>query len=361
MRCLRHRNHACAETSARGSRGDRRKRGFVAVVAVSAWALLATAGAQASTITVGSVLPTTFTPTEFTKVKTLFNTALPEAGANLVSPVNGAIVRWRVQGAKGGPFFLRVLRPNGKGAFEAVGTSPPATPLSEGVQTFATNLRIRSGDMIGIDSTNPTDSIGVAPAPGASFAAIVPPPFEGATVPPSESLAGQEIELSAEVQPEPFVARVYPHSGSIAGGTKVAITGSGFNGASAVKFGELAATTYSVESDTEITATVPASTKVGGVEVTVTTLAGTSPLHAGARPGSNFNYEGCVVPKLRGKTLKQAKRAIRNADCKLGKVKGDKKSKVAEVTRQGPKAGKVMVPGSKVSVTLVKKEQAERK
>jgi hypothetical protein len=351
MRCLGHRSNACADS--RGGRGAKARRGFAAVIAISAWALLATAGAQASTITVGSVLPTTFTSTEFTKVKTLFNTALPEAGANLVSPVNGAIVRWRVQGAKGGPFFLRVLRPNGKGAFEAVGTSPPAVPANEGIQTFATNLRIRSGDMIGIDSTNPTDSIGVAPAPGASFAAIVPPPFEGATVPPSESLAGQEIELSAEVQPEPTITAVSPSSGSIAGGTKLAITGSGFNAASAVKFGELGATTYSVESDTEITATVPASTKVGTVDVTVTTLAGTSP----ATRTDHFTYEGCVVPKLKGKTLKQAKRSIRNADCKLGKVRGDKKSKVAEVTKQGPKAGKVLVPGAKVGVTLVKKEQ----
>jgi hypothetical protein len=353
MRCLWHRDHACANS--RGGQGAKVRRGFVAVVAVSAWALLATAGAQASTITVGSVLPTTFTSTEFTKVKTLFNTALPEAGSNLVSPVNGAIVRWRVQGAKGGPFYLRVLRPNGKGAFEAVGTSPPETPASEGIQTFATSLRIRSGDMIGIDSTNPADSIGVATVPGASFAAIVPPPFEGATVPPSESLSGQEIELSAEVQPEPAVAAVSPNAGSVVGGTKVTIAGSGFNAASSVKFGELVANGYTVESDTEITATVPPSTKVGAVDVTVTTLAGTSPTSRSDR----FSYEGGVVPKLKGKTLKQAKRSIRNADCKLGNVRGEKKSKVAEVTKQGPKAGKVLVPGAKVSVTLVEKQESK--
>jgi hypothetical protein len=355
MRCLWHRNHACANS--RGNQGAKARRGFVAVIALSAWALLATAGAQASTITVGSVLPTTFTSTEFTKVETLFNTALPEAGANLTSPVNGAIVRWRVQGAKGGPFYLRVLRPNGKGAFEAVGTSPPATPTSEGIQTFATNLRIRSGDLIGIDSTNPTDSIGVATAAGAGFAAVVPPPFEGATVPPSEAISGQEIELSAEVQPEPAIAAVSPNSGSIAGGSKVTIAGSGFNAASAVKFGDLVASSYTVDSDTQITAMVPPSTKVGAVDVTVTTLAGTNPTARADR----FSYEGCVVPKLKGKTLKQAKRAIRNADCKLGKVSGDKKSKVAEVTKQGPKAGKVLVPGAKVSVTLVKPEKPKEK
>ena len=54
--------------------------------------------------------------TEFKSVQTLFNTALPEKGANLTSPVDGAIVRWRMQDAEGGPFRLRILRPNGSGA-----------------------------------------------------------------------------------------------------------------------------------------------------------------------------------------------------------------------------------------------------
>jgi hypothetical protein len=355
MRCLRHRSNACAETSGRESRGDRSKRGFLALVAVSAWALVAAVGAQASTITVGSVLPTTFTATEFTKVKTLFNTNLPEAGANLTSPVNGAVVRWRVQGAKGGPFYLRVLHPNGKGAFEATGTSLPATPVGEGVETFSTNLRIRTGDLIGIDSTNPTDSIGIAAVPGASFAAIAPPPFEGATVPPSETASGQEIELSAEIQPQPEITALAPNSGSVLGGTKVTITGSGFTAASAVKFGEAPATSYTVESDTEIRATAPASAKVNTVDVTVTTLAGTNPTARADR----FSYEGCVVPKLKGKTLKDAKRAIRNADCKLGKVRGEKKSKAALVAKQGPKPGKVLASGAKVGVTMVKKEKKQ--
>jgi len=63
------------------------------------------------------------TPEEFKEIQTRFNTALPEKGANLSSPVNGLIVRWRLQGAVGGPFTLRVLRPNGSGAYTAVGSS----------------------------------------------------------------------------------------------------------------------------------------------------------------------------------------------------------------------------------------------
>ena len=106
----------------------RRKLSLGAAVVASAIALFAATAAQARTVTVGSVLPPGATAKPFESVQTFFNTALPEKGANLVSPVNGAIVRWRIQEAKGGPFYLRVLRPNGSGAYTAVGTSGGATP-----------------------------------------------------------------------------------------------------------------------------------------------------------------------------------------------------------------------------------------
>ena len=76
-------------------------------------------------------------------MQTFFNTALPEKGANLTSPVSGAIVRWRMQGAEGGPFYLRVLRPNGSGGYMAAGTSNPATPTNNELQTFTANLPVQ--------------------------------------------------------------------------------------------------------------------------------------------------------------------------------------------------------------------------
>ena len=54
------------------------------------------------------------------------------------------------------------------------------------------------------------------------------------------------------------------------------ITGSGFTGATAVHFGATAATSLTVNSDTQITATAPAAASLGQVDVTVTTPAGTS-------------------------------------------------------------------------------------
>ncbi len=339
--------HQGNESAGTGGRGSLSRLGFAAIVAASAWALLAASAAQASTVTVGSVLPLTFTPAPFKQVNTLLNTALPEKGANLVSPVNGAIVRWRVQGAKGGPFALRVLHQNGSGAFAAAGTSLPATPTGTGLQTFTTSLPIQAGDQIGIDPTNPSDEIGFASVPGASFAVIFPPPPDGATVPPSEGGAGKEIELSAEVQPAPAITSISPASGSVAGGATVTITGTNLNAASAVKFGNKPATSFTASSETQITAVAPSSKKAGPVDITATTLAGTSATLRADR----FTYKACVVPKLKGKQLKPAKQALKRAGCKLGTVKGQK-GKSAEVTKQSPKPHKVLKPGSKVNVTL---------
>ncbi|MEX2106324.1 MAG: IPT/TIG domain-containing protein [Solirubrobacterales bacterium] len=279
-----------------GGRGRFGRLGIALSAAVSACALLA-ATAQASTVTVGSVLPPGSTPAKFGEVQTLFNTALPEPGANLASPATGAVVRWRVQGAKGGPFYLRVLHPNGKGAYEATSASLPATPSGEGLQTFSTNLPIHAGDLIGIDPTSKEDEIGVAEAAGASFAAIFPPPFNGSTLAPSSTISGKEIELSAEIQPAPAITEVTPTSGSVKGGTEVTITGTSFNGTSAVKFGTAPASSFTVDSDTQITATAPAAAKPAKVDITATTLAGTT----GKVRADLFTYTACVVPKLKAR------------------------------------------------------------
>lgn len=317
-----------------------------AIVGAMALALLATGSAQASTVTVGSVFPPGATPTAFGQVQTFFNTALPEKGANLASPVNGAIVRWRVQGAEGGPFRLRVLRPNGSGAYTAVGTSNPATPSGTGLQTFSANLPIRAGDLIGVDPSNDTDKIGVAEVAGAGYGFVFPPPLDSATVAPSGTVDGKEVALSAEVQPAPAIGSISPILGSVAGGTSVTITGTDFNATSAVRFGGTPASGFTVDSETQITAIAPPSATVGSLDLTVTTLAGTS-------AAGRFIYEGCVVPRLKKKALKAARRVVRRDDCKLGRVVRRRKGS-RHVIKQSPKPGTVLPPSSKVNVTLGK-------
>ena len=70
----------------------------------------------------------------------------------------------------------------------------------------------------------------------------------------------------------PAVSSVSPTSGSGVGSTSVVIKGTGFTGATAVDFGSSSATTFTVNSATQITATDPAG--VGVVNVTVTVPVG---------------------------------------------------------------------------------------
>ena len=75
--------------------------------------------------------------------------------------------------------------------------------------------------------------------------------------------------------PAPSVTSVSPTTGLTAGGTSVTVTGTDFTGASVVDFGSDAATAFTVNSPTSITATTPAES-AGTVDTTVTTPAGTS-------------------------------------------------------------------------------------
>jgi hypothetical protein len=332
--------------------GRRSRIGILVMALATAWALVAAVTAGATTVTVGSVLPPTFKSTPFEGVRTQFNTTLPESGANITSPVNGAIVRWKMQGAVGGPFTLRVLHPNGNGAFTAIGASQAVKPNGTGIETFQTQLPIRSGDLIAVDSSNPTDEIGVADAAGAAYGIFSAPPFEGATQAPSQSKAGQEIELAAEVQPAPAISGVSPKEGSVLGGEKVTIAGTNLNGTNTLMFGEVPASSFTVVNEEKIIAVAPAQAKVGNVDIVATTLAGESPTGS----ADQFLYRGCTVPNLVGKKLGPAKAAIRAAGCKVGKVSKVKgpKGKSGKTVHQNPKAGRLLAPGATVAIRLAK-------
>ena len=64
----------------------------------------------------------------------------------------------------------------------------------------------------------------------------------------------------------------------------------------------------------------------------------------------------CVVPKLKGKTVKAAKRTLKSHHCTLGKVKHAFSSKVKKghVSSQKRKAGKHLKHYARVSVTASK-------
>ncbi len=98
------------------------------------------------------------------------------------------------------------------------------------------------------------------------------------------SVTLDNVVQSSQYTLAPTVLNVAPNSGSPAGGNSVTITGMNFQNASAVTFGSTAAVSFTIVSDTEITATVPAGS--GTVDVTVTTPAGTSAIS----PGDQYSY-----------------------------------------------------------------------
>ncbi|HXQ88715.1 MAG TPA: PASTA domain-containing protein, partial [Solirubrobacterales bacterium] len=86
------------------------------------------------------------------------------------------------------------------------------------------------------------------------------------------------------------------------------------------------------------------------VDVTITTLAGDN---ANTR-FDDYVYRACVVPAIKGKTLKQAKTLLRRRGCKLGHVKKVQApaKKEGKVLKQAPRPGKVLAPGARVRVNL---------
>ncbi|WP_409469630.1 IPT/TIG domain-containing protein [Streptomyces sp. HC307] len=73
----------------------------------------------------------------------------------------------------------------------------------------------------------------------------------------------------------PTLSGLLPNQGPVFGGTTVTLTGTGFTNVTAVRFGGVAATSFTVNSGTQITAVTPAHA-AGAAAVTVTTLGGTS-------------------------------------------------------------------------------------
>jgi hypothetical protein len=325
---------------------------------------------QARTITVGSPLQGAFSVnlTFLAPSVTATNAVLSDPTANVVSPVDGIVLRWRLgpQGAADA-YALRVLHPEGGKSVVGAGTSASQVASTTAIRTFPTNLPIKAGDAIGINSLKNNSSFR-----GASIDPFALQPYwtpaladGGLPLSPTSSIAGLEIGFNADVQPAPRVVLVSSATGPVGGGTTVTIAGSDFTNVSAVRFGSIPAASFVVNSESEIAAVSPAAAGEGPVDVSVTTNAGTSPAAGGAR----FTYANppaptppipatpqivaatCTVPKLTGKKVRAGRKALAKAQCNLGKVSG-RPGKGAKVLKQVPKPGAKVPAGTKVNVTV---------
>ncbi len=122
----------------------------------------------------------------------------------------------------------------------------------------------------------------------------------------------------------PAVSGIAPKAGPAEGGTVVTITGAGLSGATAVKFGQNSASSFSVTSDTSLTAVAPAGT-TGTVDITVLVAGSASAISAGDR----FSYQPPSVTGLEPRSGPAAGRhrghdhrcGLRSCDC--GQVRDD--------------------------------------
>ena len=169
--------------------------GCAAVIAAAG--MFASAGAQAATVTVGSPLTATFDD-DYGGPVTDVNVALPEAGAMVVSPVNGTIVSWRAIVGDPGGLGIRVIEPAAGGAYRGGGTSA-ATATASGTQTFPANLAIKAGDLIGLDIGNGT-VLNAPSVPGATIKQWQPPLADGSSLVPPDTFNNNELGYNADVR-----------------------------------------------------------------------------------------------------------------------------------------------------------------
>ncbi|WP_063834225.1 IPT/TIG domain-containing protein [Nocardia rhamnosiphila] len=118
--------------------------------------------------------------------------------------------------------------------------------------------------------------------------AIAPPGTGTVNVTVQALLDGTSNPLPYTYVGVPALTSISPASGSAAGGTTVVLTGTNLTGATAVSFGGTPATSFTVNSSTQITAVAPAHS-VGTVLVRVTTAGGTS---------NGVSYTYVAVPTL---------------------------------------------------------------
>ena len=324
-----------------------------ALVALAAFALLpGVAGAQVKLGQTGSELPVAPFPCEFSEPYDEFQVSIA-GGDSYTVPTPGLITSWSHSAGPdaGQKLGFKVGRVAGA-SFTVVGADTQNLTPSV-LNTFPVAIPVQAGDVLGLhvfDETESaptlctsqtellTDVVAYAPgdvAPGATGE------FEQATPP-------YRLNVSATLLLAPTISALSPAKGSIKGGAKVVVTGTEFGQVQSVSFGSAAAKSFSVDSEGQITAVAPASKTIAKVPVTVTTAVGA------ATSASTFAYQGCKVPGLAGKKLKAAKKKLKKAGCKAGKVtkKDGATGKTGKVSKQSPKPGKLLAPGAKVKLTL---------
>ncbi|MEU1438788.1 IPT/TIG domain-containing protein [Streptomyces sp. NPDC005775] len=152
--------------------------------------------------------------------------------------------------------------------------NPTQGPTTGGTTVTLTGTGMTGSTAVRFGSTNAT-SFTINSA--TQITAVSPPRAAGAAALTVVHPTGNSNSLTYTyvVAQVPVVTGVAPSNGPTSGGTGVTLTGTGFTGATAVAFAGTPATSYTVNSATQITAVTPAGS-AGAAGVSVTTPGGTS-------------------------------------------------------------------------------------
>jgi hypothetical protein len=154
------------------------------------------AAAKTRQVTLGS---TSGMPNANICVSQIRCTYLPISQPKLRVPFSGTVTRFRVKaGNSGGAVRLRVLRPAGGGKFTGVGTSGRKT-LKLGVNTFQVSLKVKAGDLIGVDNGSSALMFDSSSATSVTDYFELPRLRDGQTAAPNHAQAGIRLLLSATV------------------------------------------------------------------------------------------------------------------------------------------------------------------
>lgn len=169
------------------------------------------------------------------------------------------------------------------------GLSPSSGPTNGG-----TSVKISGTYLFGVTKVMfgpvPVSSFTIDPS-GQFLVAISPPDVAGSVYVTVVGPAGAfpstpSIQFTYSALSLPVITSISPSSGTVTGGTIVTLQGSGFTGATSVQFGAAVAKSFTVNSDTTITAVTPAGPP-GGTLAVVWTPAGKS---------NGVNYTFAAVP-----------------------------------------------------------------
>jgi hypothetical protein len=176
----------------------------LAIASVSALALAVGASSANASVTVGQIAPSTPTPTCASPVDRV---QLPVIDGNsYVVPANGTITSWSTNaGTSAGELKMKVFRKvaGSVDTYTVVGHDGPRTLAVSSVNTFASSVAVKTGDVLGLNSFSGLpncsfvatgDSYLRTPAPGGDLG-------DGASGSFSETVADRRLNISAVLDP----------------------------------------------------------------------------------------------------------------------------------------------------------------